>query len=231
MSVVLLVWAVALCGALFSLGIHRLAGVLGASRQYLLPAATQQPPSADTAEVYTDTSPVPVVPPTITPVIRGGSGRDRIITPYRADAFERRLRTLKLLQKHPHLPGRIRHGFPMGNFTPLKKTYAPRNHAPRPRHLQFVKEYINEQVSLGRMTGPYDMNTVKKVLKSDFMSSPLLVISKAGSPGKFRLIQDCSRKNKDGFSVNDFVNAEDFPTEWGNADEVAQIVSISLAFS
>ena len=202
--------------------------MLGASIQYLLPAAAQRSSSVDTIEVYTDTGPVPVVPPKITPVVHGGIGRNRIITPYRAEVFERRLRTLKLLHKHPHLPRRIRYGFPIGNFTPLKKTYAPRNHASH--HLHFVKEYINEQVSLGRMTGPYGMNTVKQILKSDFMSSPLLVIGKSGSPGKFRLVQDCSHKNKDGFSVNDFVNAEDFTTEWGNAAEVAQIVSISLAF-
>lgn len=59
------------------------------------------------------------------------------------------------------------------------------------------------------------------------MSSPIFLIPKAGSPGKFRLIQDCSFKNKDGFSVNDFIDSDKFPTRWNTALEVAQIVSVS----
>lgn len=181
--------------------------------------------STEITKVDPDTGAVSVVPPVVKPVVQG-SGRERVVTPYRADAFEQRLRKLKLLGKHPLLPARIRGGFPMGKFSPLNKTYVPDNHAKRPEHLAFIRKYISEQVALKRMEGPYDEKTVKSILQSNFMTSPLFVIDKSGSPGKFRLVQDCSHKNEDGFSVNDSIESEDYPTEWGNAASIAQIVSV-----
>ena len=179
----------------------------------------------ETPKVDPDSGASSVVPPVVKPLVQG-SGRERIVTPYRADAFERRLRRLGLLGKHPQLPARIRGGFPMGKFSPLKKTYVPDNHVKRPEHLAFIRKYVSEQVALKRMEGPYDERTVKSILRSDFMTSPLFVIDKTGSPAKYRLVQDCSHKNEDGFSVNDSIEAEDFPTKWGNAASVAQIVSV-----
>lgn len=171
-----------------------------------------------------DTGAAPASPPTITPIVRG-SERERVITPYRADAFERTLRSLGLIDRHPNLPNRLRNGFPMGDFEKLTRTYTPNNRFRDPRHTQFVLEYIGEQVQLRRMSGPYPQAKVEEILGGPFMSAPLAVIDKAGSPGKFRLIQDCSYKNADGFSMNDFINPENFPTTWGTASDVAQIVS------
>lgn len=169
-----------------------------------------------------------VIPPRIPPVTNNHNGRQRIITPYRSDEFERRLRLNQVLwKKHSELPNRIRYGFPIGDFSPLRRTYVAPNHARRPEHVAFIREYLNEQRELGRMEGPYDEQTVRAKLLSPFMTSPSFVIAKAGSPGKFRLVQDCSYKNEDGFSVNDSVEADKFPTKWDNASSVAQIVSAS----
>ena len=169
-----------------------------------------------------------VIPPKIPPVTNNQNGRQRIITPYRADEFERRLRSNQALWKrHSELPNRIRYGFPIGDFAPLRKTYVAPNHAWRSEHVAFIREYLNEQRELGRMEGPYDEYTVRAKLQSHFMTSPSFVIAKAGSPGKSRLVQDCSYKNEDGFSVNESVEADKFPTKWDNASSVAQTVSAS----
>lgn len=53
-------------------------------------------------------------------------------------------------------------------------------------------------------------------------------VEKAGEPGKFRIVRDLSYENEDGFAVNKFLDADDFPTEWGTAAQVAEIVSPAL---
>ena len=177
------------------------------------------------AQVDPDTGAASAVPPIITPVIRG-DGRARIVTPYRADAFEHRLRALDLLGKYPELPSHIRGGFPMGRFSPLERSYVSDNRAMQPEHLTFIAQYVAQQVALGRMEGPYDEEAVKSILGSDFSTSPLFVVDKPGSPGQFRLVQDYSYKNEDGFAVNDAVDPEDYSTQWNNAHSVAQLVSV-----
>lgn len=172
-----------------------------------------------------ETGAAPVKPPVITPLVGGDSERNRIITPYRADAFERSLVKLGLIDKHKHLPSRLRNGFPIGEFDTLTRSYTPNNYFRDPKHLAFALEYVQEQVALGRMTGPYTQSQVEEVLGGPFKSAPLSAIDKAGSPGKLRLIQNCSFKHEDGVSMNDFIDPEEYPTTWGTASEVAQIVS------
>ncbi|THH14019.1 hypothetical protein EUX98_g9656, partial [Antrodiella citrinella] len=50
-------------------------------------------------------------------------------------------------------------------------------------------------------------------------------VDKAGAPGKYRLVQNCSYKNDEGVSVNSQINSDDFPTRWGTAAQVAKIIS------
>lgn len=166
-----------------------------------------------------------VVPPIITPLVGGASERERIITPFRADVFERELRRFDLHYRYPELPDKLRYGFPIGNFQPRSFTFTPNNSRTCIDHLDFVKEYVTEQVSLGRMTGPYSQHRIKEILGTHFISSPLSVIQKAGKPGAFRLVQNCSFKDPNGISVNDEIDSDNFPTTWGTAAEVAEIVS------
>ena len=77
------------------------------------------------------------------------------------------------------------------------------------------------------MTGPYSATEVERILQGPFISSPLSVVPKAG--GKLRLVQDCSHADADGLSVNGRIDAEMFPTTWGTAARVAELVS-SLPF-
>lgn len=166
-----------------------------------------------------------VVPPVITPLVSGASVSGRIITPYRASAFEEELRKHGLLDKHPTLVDRLRKGFPVGNFTPRTVSFTPPNSHAGTKHLAFIQDYVDEEVSLQRMSGPYTRAEVERILQAKFVSSPLYVVEKAGSPGKKRLIQNSSFKDASGLSVNDEIDSDDFPTKWGTAAEVAEIVS------
>lgn len=171
-------------------------------------------------------------PPTITPVVRcASSARDRVITTYRADAWEAELREWGLWEKYSALPNRLRHGFPIGDMTPLTETFTPENHKGAEEHMDFVENYVSEQVAQGHMTGPYAKEEVEALLGTPFRSSPLSVVEKAGSTGKWRLIQNCSFADRHGVSVNDMIDSDEFPTEWGTATEVAEIVSPSPSFA
>lgn len=76
------------------------------------------------------------------------------------------------------------------------------------------------------MTEPYTCDQVKHILDSPFRSSLLAVVEKAGSAGKFRLVQNCLFKDKFRVSVNTYVNSNKFPTQWGTAAQFAKLVSI-----
>ncbi len=166
-----------------------------------------------------------MVPPVIKPILRGISERDRIITPYNADTFESMLHYLGLSKTHPNLPYRLRTGFSLGTFEPLTRSHTSSNHIHCPEGLDFVLQYALEQVRLGHMSGPYTQSEVEDILGGPFMSSPVFLRPKTGSSGEYRVVLDCSSKNRDGFFVNYFIDPEDFPTSWGNAEEVARIVS------
>ncbi len=91
--------------------------------------------------------------------------------------------------------------------------------------MNFIKSYVLEQVSIGRMSGPFTKSALENLLGSHFISSPLSVVEKAGNPENLRLIQNCSFVNSDGMSVNDYIDSDLFPTAWGTAAEFAQLVS------
>lgn len=85
-----------------------------------------------------------------------------------------------------------------------------------------IRNYIDEQVLLGHMMGPYMKTQVKNVLGSHFRTLPLAVVEKADVAGSLRLIQNCSYEDEDGVSVNSIIDAKDFPTRWGTATRVVE---------
>ena len=165
-----------------------------------------------------------VVPPTIPLKISGGTVRDRINTPYDWKVFKKTLQECGLLHRYPDLPNKLRFGFSIGDFSPLAHTSCPRNHGGGIRNLDFIKSYAEEQVALGRMSGPYARDKVERILGSPFVSSPLTVVEKDSGKG-LRLIQNCSYVNDQGISVNMFIDSDDYPTRWGTAAKFAQRVS------
>ncbi|CDO71596.1 hypothetical protein BN946_scf184911.g66 [Trametes cinnabarina] len=176
-------------------------------------------------EVPRRTSAPSAGPRAITPVVSGACERDRIITTYRAEAFEQELRRWGLWEKHHTLIAKLLFGFHIGDMRPLTKTFTPENHKGARENIDFVINYTSEQVKLGHMTGPYSEERVRDILGTHFRSSPLSVVPKSSlEPHKFCLIQNCSFRDEDGMSVNDMISADEFPMSWGTAAEVAEII-------
>jgi len=150
----------------------------------------------------------------------------RVVTPYDPKAFNHFLKCFDLSEKYPDLVFNLQHGFPIGNIPPPTHTYIPKNHKSALDHIDVIHTYCQEEVSLGRMSGPFSADEVFNILGGHFVSSPLGVVEKAGEPGKLRVVRDLSFQNPDGYSVNGFLDSDDFPTEWGTAAQIADIVSV-----
>jgi len=149
----------------------------------------------------------------------------RVVTPYDPEAYNLFLKRFNLTEKYPNLVFNLQHGFPIGDIPPPTCTYIPKNHKSALDHIDVIRTYCEEEVALGRMSGPFSADEVFDILGRHFVSSPLGVVEKSGEPGKFRVVRDLSYQNPDGYSVNGFLDSDDFPTEWGTAAQVADIVS------
>ncbi|KAG9032988.1 hypothetical protein FS837_002581 [Tulasnella sp. UAMH 9824] len=84
-----------------------------------------------------------------------------IITPYNADAFEHVLGIAGLADKYPILATSTRHGFTMGDLPPLLKTDAPPNSQSITEHVKVTNEWVGEELTLGRVEGPYSPREVE----------------------------------------------------------------------
>lgn len=156
------------------------------------------------------------------------SERDRIVTPYHADAFLSMLTTHSLLNTYPDLPHKISHGFPLGDLPPITETYTPPNHFSVDEHIPAILEYFASEVALQRMSGPYTLSEVETIL-GPFRSSPIqvaIIPGEDGKPDKKRICRNLSFKGSPGISINDMLNSDDFPTRWGTANDAADIVRI-----
>ena len=77
-------------------------------------------------------------------------------------------------------------GFCLGCInTPLQSPVPPKNHAPCLEHINETQSLVYKEVALGRIIGPYINPPLPNLI-----CSPLNLVPKAGSPGKFRLIHN-----------------------------------------
>lgn len=152
------------------------------------------------------------------------NGIFKIITPYAAEEWSKFLVKCGLLDRFPHLVNKFRFGFSIGDNLPnITRTTIVTNHKSALDQPAFVKEYIEEESHLGRLEGPYTQMELETRLGSPFRSSPLGVVDKAG--GKHRMIRDLSYRGSEPFAINDLVDSDDFPTDWGTAADMAELVS------
>jgi hypothetical protein len=94
---------------------------------------------------------------------------DRVVTPF-VDGYSK----FNLSNSFPTLIHRLRHGFPIGRFLPLDRTYAFKNHVMDPLHVEYVHNYLLEEVALGRMSGPYSADELRQALsRPAFSDCPL----------------------------------------------------------
>jgi hypothetical protein len=152
------------------------------------------------------------------------------ITPLLAQEFERLLNYCSLDVKYPTLVNNIVHGFPIGPMPPISHTIIQKNHYKSEEDAALAEEYFREEVLLGRMFGPITILEAETLLGSCFQTSPIGMVPKAGSPGKFRVIRDLSFRGVADKAVNDWIDV-DAPTHWVGFAEFAEYVSVAFYLS
>jgi len=154
------------------------------------------------------------------------SCHSKIITPYYASQFEIFLECAHLLSCYPELPFKLTFGFPISPLKPLKHTFTPPNLLEAYLHVDVIHASIAEELHLGHYSGPFMQEKLEWKI-GPFQSFPLQVIVKENVPSeptKFHVCQHLSYKGKAQSSINDEINSDDFPTCWGKASDVAEIV-------
>jgi hypothetical protein len=153
------------------------------------------------------------------------SNFERIVTPYNANEFDTLLHRYNLSSRYPTLPSDLRNGFPLGEFNArLLHSYNHSNHKNALPHLDKIFSYIEEEVTAGRMSGPFTWDELIKEAHGNVIVSPLGAVDKAGEPGKLRIIRDLSFKGSAPFSVNDMIDKDAFTTKWGTAASIIDLV-------
>ena len=147
-----------------------------------------------------------------------------IITPFIADAWERELLSLGLLDTFSDVPYSIRHGFDLGIHSIPTETYIPNNHSSAIQHPQAIRTYINTELSNRRYTGPFSPSRLEALI-GPFRTSPLGVVPKP-TPGEFRLVQDFSypRNNTLRPSLNSEIDTSTLSWDRGTFQDISTIV-------
>jgi hypothetical protein len=147
-----------------------------------------------------------------------------IVTPFIADAWERELLSLGLLDTFSDVPYSIRHGFDLGIHSIPPETYIPNNHSSAIQHPQAIRSYINTELSNGRYTGPFSPSRLEALI-GPFRTSPLGVVPKP-MPGEFRLVQDFSYPRNDALrqSLNSEIDTSSLSCDWGTFQNISTIV-------
>ena len=112
----------------------------------------------------------------------------------------------------------LQHGFRLGFQSAHKLKPAKRNKPSALLHAHIVDAYLANEVSLGRVAGPFASSPFPRLHISSFG-----VIPKKGQPGKWRLIVDLSSPG--GASVNDGIDPQDFSLQYIKVDQVIRMVA------
>ena len=112
----------------------------------------------------------------------------------------------------------LQHGFRLGFHSAHKLKPAKRNKPSALHHAHIVDAYLANEVSLGRVAGPFSSSPFPRLHISSFG-----VIPKKGQPGKWHLIVYLSSPG--GASVNNGIYPQDFSLQYSNVDQVIRMVS------
>ena len=128
------------------------------------------------------------------------------------------------LRRHPN-PGHVaflldglRNGFKLGFNQNQTLKSAKRNKPSAYEHPSVIDEYLANEVTLGRVAGPFHTPPFPFLHISSFG-----VIPKKGQPNKWRLIVDLSSPG--GASVNDGIDPNEFTLHYITVDQVIRMVS------
>lgn len=163
------------------------------------------------------------------PLVGAAELRKCVVTPYHSSAFQSFIdRFPSLREKYPFIIHKLSTGFRLGDLLPLSSTFTTPNHPSASLYLTPVLEYLHSEVKAGHMSGPFTRTQLEGILGGPFRSSPIQVVVKFDAEGKLSKTQmaiNLSYKGPTGVSVNDMINSDDFPTNWGSATEIESIVS------
>lgn len=164
----------------------------------------------------------PTVPRFASPVFNA------VWTPLKATAFDAALRRYGLLSRYPTLVSHILNGFPIGlDIPPLTSSYLPPNHYTTGGQAAIIQTKIDAEVALSCMSGPFSVADAELFCGGPIRTSPLGLVPKPGAiANAWRMIQNLSFRGSPGFSVNDLIDSDDFPTRWGSAQELADWVRV-----
>ena len=158
----------------------------------------------------------------------------RIVHPYDIAAFDRLLSKHDLTYFYSLLVPNLRHGFPLGKMPPLTDTVIFKNHPSTLIYADTVNKYLSDELLASRMSGPFPLHHVEKILRGSILCSPLLVsvqTQQPGMPDKLRVCRHLSKGDMFTPSMNSHIQKEDFPTRFDTASRVADIVGSPPATS
>ena len=90
-----------------------------------------------------------------------------------------------------------------------------------------IDKELLEEMTASQMSGPF---TIREVMAIFGRTSPVGLVEKYPGDGKWQMIQHLLKCDKQGYSMNDWINSADFPTLYYLAATVASYVSSSLSF-
>jgi hypothetical protein len=190
--------------------------------------------SDDVAEILANVKDIPKKSVSSNFANDNDSIRGRIITPYNSHAFEFFLEAFGLKNQFPFLVHRLRFGFSIRAIHGIiTKPIIPEINRMNPGDASICRKYLAEEVSAGRMSGPFTREGIEKVVGAVFAASPIHVVKTLDDNGeeKRRIVRNISYPGEELVSVNDLVDPSEWPTEWGTAACVENIVSVCLRLS
>jgi hypothetical protein len=151
----------------------------------------------------------------------------RIVHPYITDAFHHFISKHCFIHFYSLLVTNLGNGFPLGEMPLITDTVIFKNHPSAIFHSDAIDKYLTDELSAGRMSGPFSRRHVEIILRGPFFCSPLLVsvqTQQPGMPDKLRVCRHLSKGDKNTPSMNSHIHKEDFPTRFDTASKVADIV-------
>ena len=112
----------------------------------------------------------------------------------------------------------LRNGFRLGFHHSRKLKSATTNKPSAKQHPDVIDRYLANEVSLGRVAGPFSSPPLPNLHISSFD-----VIPTKGQPGKWRLIVNLSSPG--GWSVNDGIDPDEFALQYITVDQIIRMVS------
>jgi hypothetical protein len=170
-------------------------------------------------------APCAVPPPTRPNTATSSRNLLKIITPFIPDEWERMLNNITPFNKFSDVHIGMRFGFDMGVYTPPSYTFTPPNHNSALFYPNHVYLHIQNELSLGRYSGPFSRPKLESLI-GPFRTSPLGTVPKTTGSVERRVVQDLSFPRNDPIltSVNNQINIDDFRCDWGTFTEIKNIV-------